>query len=150
MPEGVPEGGPEGGYGEQAGILTDRWTVAGLNALLLGPYAHLAPGGGDPAPLLTLAEAMAVQHLEMYGDSFAPLPPAPLPATPEEQAALLRATPLLRLLEQAAADLEGADEWTREFALAVGFLVPAGDGTLSAGPSAEEYDGEHLPTLYLL
>ncbi|MGW7312628.1 hypothetical protein [Streptomyces sp. NPDC054865] len=52
---------------------------------------------GVPAPLLALVEAMAVRHLEMYGDGFAPLPPVPLPATPEEQAALLRATPLLRL-----------------------------------------------------
>lgn len=139
VPEDEPDDGPEDWYGEQAGILADRWTAAGLDALLHGPYAHLAPGGDAPAPLLTLAEAMAVQHLEMYGDGFAPLPPAPLPATPEEQTAWLRSAPLPRLLEQAAADPEGADERTRELALAVGFLVPARDGTLSAGPSAEAW-----------
>ncbi|MCX4627565.1 hypothetical protein [Streptomyces sp. NBC_01443] len=138
-PAGEPDDELEAWYGEQAGILADRWTAAGLDALLHGPYAHLAPGGGVPAPLLTLAGAMAEQHLEMYGDDFAPMPPAPLPATPEEQAARLRAVPLPRLLEQAAVEPEGADERTRELALAAGFLVPAHDGALSAGPSAETW-----------
>lgn len=138
-PAGEPDDEPEDWYDEQAGILADRWTAAGLDALLRGPYAHLAPGGGAPAPLLTLADAMAVQHLDMYGGGFAPLPPTPLPATPEERTDRLRAAPLPRLLEQAAADPEGADERTRELALAVGFLVPAQDGTPSAGPSAETW-----------
>lgn len=136
-PAGESDDELEDWYDEQAGILADRWTAAGLDALLHGPYAHLAPGGGAPARLLAFVEDMAVQHLEMYGDGFAPLPPAPLPASPEEQTARLRATPLPRLLEQAAADPEGPDERTRELALAVGFLVPAQDGTPSVGPSAE-------------
>lgn len=126
---------------------------------------------------------MAGQHLEMFGDAFAPLPPAPLPASPEEQAALLRSGPLPQLLARAAADPQGADERTRELALASGFLVREQGGTPSAGPSAEawreggpaeltgltlnllgvllaqsaeeeetaeEYEGEHLLTLYLL
>ncbi|MFE2326635.1 hypothetical protein ACFXD5_22335 [Streptomyces sp. NPDC059385] len=126
-------------YDEQAGVLADRWTAAGLDGLLYGPYAQLRPGSGVPSPILTLVEAMAAHHLDMTGGGFAPLPPAPLPATPEEQAAGLRGTPLLRLLDQAAADPEGADERTRELALAVGFLVTARDGTLAAGPSAEAW-----------
>ncbi|WP_406737795.1 hypothetical protein OG365_11170 [Streptomyces sp. NBC_00853] len=183
-PVGKPDDERDDWYGAQAAVLTDRWTAAGLDALLRGPFAHLAPGGGSaPTPLLALVEAMAGQHLEMYGDAFAPLPPAPLPASPEEQAALLRSAPLPQLLAQAAADPQGADERTRELALASGFLVREQGGALSAGPSAEawreggpaeltglalnllgvllaqlaeeeetaeEYDGEHLITLYLL
>ncbi|NXY94660.1 hypothetical protein HYE82_09695 [Streptomyces sp. BR123] len=170
-------------YGEQAAVLADRWTAAGLDALLQGPFAHLAPGGEAPVPLLTLVEAMAGTHLEMNGGEFAPLPPAPLPVSAEDQAARLRATELPRLLERAAADPEGADERTRELALASGFLVRGQDGVLGPGPSAEawsdggpaeltglaltmlgallsrlaeeegtaeEYDGEHVLTLYLL
>ncbi|MFD9521094.1 hypothetical protein [Streptomyces sp. NPDC059979] len=82
---------------------------------------------------------MAVQHREMYGDGFAPLPPAPLPATPEELTARLRATPVARVLEQAAAVPESADDRTRELAPAVAFLVTAQDGTPSAGPAAEAW-----------
>ncbi|MFI8102090.1 hypothetical protein [Streptomyces sp. NPDC086023] len=171
-------------YDEQAATLADRWTAAGLDALLHGPFAYLSPGGGAvPGSLLTLTEAMAGTHLEMVGDEFAPLPPAPLPLSPEDQAAGLRATALPQLLERAAADPEGADDRTRELALTTGFLVHGQDGVLAAGPSAEawrdggpaevtglalnmlgallaqlaedeetaeEYDGEHLLTLYLL
>ncbi|MGW7328404.1 hypothetical protein ACWGIU_07285 [Streptomyces sp. NPDC054840] len=183
-PAGEPDDERDDWYEAQAAVLTDRWTAAGLDALLRGPFAHLAPSGGStPTPLLALVEAMAGQHLEMFGDAFAPLPPAPLPASPEEQAALLRSAPLPQLLAQAAADPQGADERTRELALASGFLVRGQGGTPSAGPSAEawreggpaeltglalnllgallaqlaeeeetaeEYDGEHLITLYLL
>ncbi|MFJ6481516.1 hypothetical protein ACIQK6_15530 [Streptomyces sp. NPDC091682] len=183
-PVGKPDDERDDWYGAQAAVLTDRWTAAGLDALLRGPFAHLAPGGGSaPTPLLALVEAMAGQHLEMYGDAFAPLPPAPLPASLEEQAALLRSAPLPQLLARAAADPRGADERTCELALASGFLVREQSGALSAGPSAEawreggpaeltglalnllgallaqsaeeeetaeEYDGEHLITLYLL
>ncbi|MFE9797421.1 hypothetical protein ACFYP6_01040 [Streptomyces goshikiensis] len=183
-PAGKPDDERDDWYEAQAAVLTDRWTAAGLDTLLRGPFAHLASGGGSaPTPLLALVEAMAGQHLEMYGDAFAPLPPAPLPASPEEQAALLRSAPLPQLLARAAADPQGADERTRELALASGFLVREQGGALSAGPSAEawreggpaeltglalnllgvlltqpaeeeetaeEYDGEHLITLYLL
>ncbi|MEY2231365.1 hypothetical protein [Streptomyces sp. BF23-19] len=182
-PVGKPDDERGDWYDEQAGVLADRWTAAGLDTLLRGPFAHLAPSGGSAAtPLLALAEAMAGQHLEMFGDAFAPLPPAPLPASPEEQAALLRSAPLPQLLARAAADPEDADERTRELALASGFLVREQGGAPSAGPSAEawreggpaeltglalnllgallaqlaeeetaeEYDGEHLITLYLL
>ncbi|WP_326588009.1 hypothetical protein [Streptomyces sp. NBC_01294] len=183
-PVGKPDDERDDWYDEQAGVLADRWTAAGLDTLLRGPFAHLAPSGGSAAtPLLALVEAMAGQHLEMFGDAFAPLPPAPLPASPEEQAALLRSAPLPQLLAQAAADPQGADERTRELALASGFLVREQGGTPSAGPSAEawreggpaeltglalnllgallaqpaeeeetaeEYEGEHLITLYLL
>ncbi|MBW5484057.1 hypothetical protein [Streptomyces bambusae] len=183
-PAGLSDDELDDWYDEQAAVLADRWTAAGLDALLHGPFAHLAPGGGAaPLPLLTLTEAMAGTRLEMVGDEFAPLPPAPLPASPEDQAALLRATPLPQLLERAAADPEGADDRTRELALATGFLVRGQDGVLGAGPSAEawrdggpaeltglalnmlgallaqlaedektaeEYEGEHMLTLYLL
>ncbi|MFD3697739.1 hypothetical protein ACFWUZ_16560 [Streptomyces sp. NPDC058646] len=183
-PAGKPDDERDDWYEAQAAVLADRWTAAGLDALLRGPFAHLAPGGGSaPTPLLALVEAMAGQHLEMNGDAFAPLPPAPLPDSPEEQAALLRSAPLPQLLARAAADPQGADERTRELALASGFLVREQGGALSAGPSAEawreggpaeltgltlnllgvvltqpageeetaeEYDGEHLLTLYLL
>ncbi|WP_314244030.1 ATP-binding protein [Streptomyces kutzneri] len=55
----APDDEPEGDrYGEQAGILADRWTAAGLDALLHGPYAHLAPGGSAPAPLLALVHGL--------------------------------------------------------------------------------------------
>ncbi|MFB9584437.1 hypothetical protein [Streptomyces goshikiensis] len=183
-PAGKPDDERDDWYEAQAAVLTDRWTAAGLDTLLRGPFAQLAPGGGSaPTPLLALVEAMAGQHLEMYGDAFAPLPPAPLPASLEEQAALLRSAPLPQLLARAAADPRGADERTCELALASGFLVREQGGALSAGPSAEawreggpaeltglalnllgvlltqpaeeeetaeEYDGEHLITLYLL
>ncbi|WP_327416321.1 hypothetical protein [Streptomyces sp. NBC_01233] len=183
-PAGKPDDERDDWYEAQAAVLTDRWTAAGLDALLRGPFAHLAPGGGSaPTPLLALVQAMVGQHLEMNGDAFAPLPPAPLPDSPEEQAALLRSAPLPQLLARAAADPQGADERTRELALASGFLVREQGGALSAGPSAEawreggpaeltglalnllgvlltqpaeeeetaeEYDGEHLLTLYLL
>ncbi|MEU9105321.1 hypothetical protein AB0D54_13265 [Streptomyces xanthophaeus] len=183
-PAGKPDDERDDWYEAQAAVLTDRWTAAGLDTLLRGPFAHLAPDSASTAaPLLALVEAMAGQHLEMYGDAFAPLPPAPLPDSPEEQAALLRTAPLPQLLERAAADPQGADERTRELALASGFLVREQGGAPSAGPSAEawrdggpakltglalnllgvlltqpaeeeetaeEYDGEHLLTLYLL
>ncbi|MCY0957633.1 hypothetical protein [Streptomyces sp. H27-H5] len=183
-PVGKPDDERDDWYEAQAAVLTDRWTAAGLDTLLRGPFVHLAPGGGSaPTPLLALVEAMAGQHLEMYGDAFAPLPPAPLADSPEEQAALLRSAPLPQLLARAAADPQGADGRTRELALASGFLVREQGGALSAGPSAEawreggpaeltglalnllgvllaqsaeeeetaeEYEGEHLITLYLL
>ncbi|MFI8340484.1 hypothetical protein ACIF8W_10415 [Streptomyces sp. NPDC085639] len=127
-------------YEAQAAVLTDRWTAAGLAALLRGPFVHLAQAAGSaPTPLLALVEAMASQHLETYGDAFAPLPPAPLPDSPEEQAALLRSAPLPQLLARAAADPQGADEQTRELALASGFLVREQGGALSAGPLAEAW-----------
>ncbi|MGW7343516.1 hypothetical protein [Streptomyces sp. NPDC054854] len=182
-PVGKPDDERDDWYEAQAAVLADRWTAAGLDALLRGPLVHLAPGGGSaPTPLLALVEAMAGQHLEMYGDAFAPLPPAPLPDSPEEQAALLRSAALPQLLARAAADPQGADARTRELALASGFLVREQGGTLSPGPSAEawreggpaeltglalnllgsllaqlaeaeetaeEYDGEHLLTVYL-
>ncbi|MCJ0871514.1 hypothetical protein [Streptomyces sp. AP-93] len=139
---GVPDDAREDWYDDQAGVLADRWTAAGLDTLLRGRFAHLAPGGGDAPgrPLLALVEAMAVQHLEMYGEALAPMPPAPLPASPQEQAALLRAAPLPQLLARAAADPQGADDRTRELALASGFLVRREPGgTPSAGPSAEAW-----------
>ncbi|MFZ3500358.1 hypothetical protein ACODT5_45310 [Streptomyces sp. 5.8] len=182
---GAPDDTREDSYDEQAGVLADRWTAAGLDTLLRGPFAYLAPSGDNaPDPLLALVEAMTVQHLEMYGEALAPMPPAPLPASPQEQAALLRAAPLPQLLARAAADPEGVDERTRELALASGFLVRREPGgTPSAGPSAEawrdggpaeltglalnlfgallaqlaeedetaeQFDGEHLLTLYFL
>lgn len=183
-PAGEPNDERDDWYEAEAAVLADRWTAAGLDTLLRGPFAHLAPGGGSTAaPLLALAEAIADQHLEIFGDGFAPLPPAPLPDSPEEQAALLRSAPLPQLLSRAAADPQGADERTRELALSSRFLVRDQGGTLIAGPSAgtwrdggpaeltglalnllgvllaqlaveeetaEEYDGEHLLTLYLL
>ncbi|MGW6783575.1 hypothetical protein [Streptomyces sp. NPDC054987] len=183
-PAGKPDDERDDRHEAQAAVLADRWTAVGLDTLLRGPFAHLAPGGGSaPTPLLALVEAMAGQHLEMYGDAFAPLPPTPLPDSPEEQAAMLRSAPLPQLLARAAADPQGADERTRELALASGFLVREQGGAMSAGPSAEawreggpaeltglalnllgvlltqpaeeeetaeEYEGEHLLTLYLL
>ncbi|MFJ7267705.1 hypothetical protein ACIQV3_13805 [Streptomyces sp. NPDC099050] len=141
-PAGEPDDAREDWYDEQAGALADRWTAAGLDTLLRGPFAHLAPGGGDAPgrPLLALVEAMAVQHMEMYGEVLAPMPPAPLPGSPQEQAALLRAAPLPQLLARAAADPEGVDERTRELALASGFLVRRKPGGApSTGPSAEAW-----------
>ncbi|MFE3761230.1 hypothetical protein ACFXPI_05625 [Streptomyces sp. NPDC059104] len=59
-PTGEPDGEREDWYDEQTGILAYRWTAAGLDALLHGPYAHLAPGGCAFAPLLAFVEDMAV------------------------------------------------------------------------------------------
>jgi len=64
-------------YDAQAGLLADRWTAAGLEALLRGRAARLAPGLDRPAPLLDVAGELAATHLEMFGPGVVPLAPAP-------------------------------------------------------------------------
>ena len=68
-------------YDAQAGLLADRWTAAGLDALLRGRAAQLAPGLDRSAPLLGVVEVLAATHLETFGPGVFPLPPVPLPAT---------------------------------------------------------------------
>ncbi|MGI5518614.1 hypothetical protein [Streptomyces sp. CA-106131] len=133
----VPQEQEDAWYDAQAGVLSDRWTAAGLDALLRGPYAHLAPGAGSHAPLVGIVGELAAQHLEMFGPNPSPLPPPPLPASPEEQAAQLRAAPLPQALAQAAANPDTADEQVRELALASGFLTVDADGAPFPGPAAE-------------
>jgi hypothetical protein len=89
---GVPENEEAKGawYDAQAGLLADRWTGAGLDALLRGRAAQLAPGLDRPAPLLDVVEVLAAAHLETFGPGVFPLPPVPLPATAREQAAAVR------------------------------------------------------------
>lgn len=136
---GAPQGEPDilqeadAWYDAQAGELSDRWTAAGLDALLRGPYAHLAPGGRGPAPLLGIVGALADQHLETFGPQSPPLPPPPLPACPEGQAAAFRTAPLPRALARAATDPETADAQLRELALATDFLAEDEDGVLTEG-----------------
>ena len=87
-------------YDAQAGLLADRWTAAGLDALLRGRAAQLAPGLDRSAPLLGVVEVLAATHLETFGPGVFPLPPVPLPATARERAAAVRAAPLAATLQR--------------------------------------------------
>jgi hypothetical protein len=124
-------------YEAQAGALSDRWTAAGLDTLLHGPYAHLAPGLQQPAPLLGFVGELGAQHLEVWGSDPDPLPAPPLPGSPKEQAEALRAAPLPAALAQTAANPDGAAEQDRQLALAGGFLRRDEQGALTTGPAAE-------------
>jgi hypothetical protein len=124
-------------YDAQAGLLADRWTGAGLDALLRERAAQLAPGLDRPAPLLDVVEVLAATHLEISGSGVSPLPPAPLPATAQEQAAAVRAAPLAASLAATAADPDRADAPLLDLALASGFLRRGADGSLLPGPAAE-------------
>ncbi len=123
-------------YDAQAGLLADRWTGAGLDALLRGRAAQLAPGLDRSAPLLDVVEELAATHLEMFGPGVIPLPPAPLPATAQELAAAVRAAPLTASLA-AAADPDHADAPLLDLALASGFLRRGTEGSLLPGAAAE-------------
>jgi hypothetical protein len=124
-------------YDAQAGLLADRWTAAGLDALLRGRAAQLAPGLDRPAPLLDVVEELAATHLEMFGPGVVPLPPAPLPATAQELAAAVRAAPLPASLAATAADPDHADAQLLDLALASGFLRRGAGGSLLPGAAAD-------------
>ena len=124
-------------YDAQAGLLADRWTAAGLDALLRGRAAQLAPGLAGPAPLLDVAGELAAAHLEMFGPGVVPLPPAPLPATAQEVAAAVRDAPLTAALAAAAADPDHADAPLLDLALASGFLRRGAEGSLLPGAAAD-------------
>jgi hypothetical protein len=136
---GVPEDEEAAGawYDAQAGLLADRWTGAGLDALLRERAAQLAPGRDRPAPLLDVVEVLAATHLEISGPGVFPLPPAPLPATAQEQAAAVRAAPLAASLAATAADPDRADAPLLDLAMASGFLRRGADGSMLPGPAAE-------------
>jgi len=124
-------------YDAQAGLLADRWTGAGLDALLRGRAAQLAPGLDRSAPLLDVVEVLAATHLETFGPGVFPLPPVPLPASAREQAAAVRAAPLAASLAAAAADPDHADASLLDLALASGFLRRGAEGSLLPGPADE-------------
>jgi len=124
-------------YDAQAGLLADRWTGAGLDALLRGRAARLAPGLDRPAPLLDVAGELAATHLEMFGPGVVPLPPAPLPATAQELAADVHAAPLAASLAAAAAGPDHADAPLLDLALASGFLRRGAEDSLLPGAAAE-------------
>jgi hypothetical protein len=127
-------------YDAQAGFLADRWTAAGLDALLRGRAARLAPGLDRPAPLLGVAKELAATHLEMFGPGVIPLAPAPLPATAREVAAAVRAAPLPASLAATAADPDHADAPLLDLALASGFLRRGAEGSLQPGTAAEIWE----------
>ena len=143
---GVPEDEEAEGawYDAQAGLLADRWTAAGLDALLRGRAAQLAPGLDRSAPLLGVVEVLAATHLETFGPGVFPLPPVPLPATARERAAAVRAAPLAATLAAAAADPDHADASLLDLALASGFLRRGAEGSLLPG-SADEIWREGTP-----
>jgi len=124
-------------YETQASLLADRWTGAGLDALLRGRAAQLAPGLDRPAPLLDVVEELAATHLETFGPGVIPLPPVPLPATAQELAAAVRAAPLTASLAATAADPDHADAPQLDLALASGFLRRGPEGSLRPGAAAE-------------
>ena len=124
-------------YDAQAGLVTDSWTGAGLDALLRGRAARLAPGLDRPAPLLEVVAELAATHLEMFGPGVIPLPPAPLPATAQELAAAVRAAPLTASLAVAATDPDRLDAPLLDLALASGFLQRGTEGSLLPGAAAE-------------
>jgi hypothetical protein len=124
-------------YDVQAGLLADRWTAAGLDALLRGRAVQLAPGLDGPAPLLDVVAELAATHLEMFGSVVVPLPPVPLPATAQELAAAVRATPLPASLAAVAAGPDHADRPLLDLALASGFLRYGADGSLMPGAAAD-------------
>ena len=124
-------------YDAQAGLLADRWTAAGLDALLRGRAAQLAPGLDRPAPLLDVVEELAATHLEMFGPGVVPLSPAPLPATAQELAAAVRAAPLPASLAATGADPDHADAPLLDLALASGFLRRGAGGSLLPGAAAD-------------
>ena len=127
-------------YDAQAGFLADRWTAAGLDALLRGRAAQLAPGLDRPAPLLSVVEELAVTHLEMFGSGVVPLAPAPMPATAQELAAAVRAAPLPASLAATVTDPDHADTWLLDLALASGFLRRGAEGSLLPGAAAEIWE----------
>ena len=143
---GVPEDEEAEGawYDAQAGLLADRWTAAGLDALLRGRAAQLAPGLDRSAPLLGVVEVLAATHLETFGPGVFPLPPVPLPATARERAAAVRAAPLAATLAAAAADPDHADASLLDLVLASGFLRRGAEGSLLPG-SADEIWREGTP-----
>ncbi|MBV9026832.1 MAG: hypothetical protein JO362_24230 [Streptomycetaceae bacterium] len=136
-PQDQGEDAEDAWYEAQAGALSDRWTAAGLDTLLHGPYAHLAPGLQQPAPLLGIVGELGAQHLEVWGSDPDPLPVPPLPGSPKEQAEALRAAPLPAALAQSAANPDGVAEQELQLALAGGFLRRDEQGALTAGPAAE-------------
>ncbi|MET9435004.1 hypothetical protein [Streptomyces sp. NPDC006551] len=75
----LSDGDVSHGVSQVGGRLVDRWTAEGLAEALAGPYAHLAPGP-DAFPHLTLADTLLDEHLNYYGDAWAPLPPPPVEA----------------------------------------------------------------------
>ena len=123
-------------YDAQAGLVADSWTGAGLDALLRGRAARLAPGLDRPAPLEVVGE-LAARHLEISGPGVVPLAPAPLPATAQELAAAVRAAPLTASLAVAAADPDHLDAPLLDLALASGFLQRGTNGSLRPGAAAE-------------
>ena len=124
-------------YDAQTGLLADRWTAAGLEALLRGRAARLAPGLDRSAPLLDVAGELAATHLEMFGPGVVPLAPAPLPANAQELAAAVRAAPLTVSLAATATDPDHADASLLDVALASGFLRRGTEGSLLPGAIAE-------------
>ncbi len=124
-------------YDAQAGLLADRWTGAGLDALLRGRAAQLAPGLDRPVPLLDVAEELAATHLEKFGPGVIPLPPATLPATAQELAAAVRAAPLTTSLAATAAAPDHVEAPLLDLALASGFLRRDREGSLLPGAAAE-------------
>lgn len=124
-------------FDARAGFLADRWTAAGLDALLRGRAARLAPGLDRPAPLLSVVEDLAVTHLEMFGSGVVPLAPAPLSATAQELAAAVRAAPLPASLAAMVADPDHADPGLLDLALASGFLRRGAESSLLPGTAAE-------------
>ncbi|WP_432158338.1 MULTISPECIES: hypothetical protein [unclassified Streptomyces] len=142
---GAPLGAPDGTdreedwYETQAAVVSDRWTAAGLDALMRGPFAHLAPGGRHTAPLLGVAASLAQEHLECFGEDPDPLAPVPLPESLDALASALRAAPLVQSLTAALDRPEAADEPLVRLALAVGLLLESPDtpdGALIEGPAA--------------
>ncbi len=136
---GVPrdekdEEAAEAWYEAQARRLADRWTAAGLDALLSAHTAELAPGLDRPAPLLDVVEQLAQLHLDMYGPGTAPLPPVPA-LDAGELAAAVRAVPTMMSLAAAAADPPNADPSVADLGLTSGFLLRDADGTLRRGPA---------------
>jgi hypothetical protein len=127
-------------YDAEAGFLADRWTAAGLDALLRGQAARLAPGLDRPAPLLSVVEELAVTHLEMFGSGVVPLAPAPLPAAAHELCAAVRAAPLPASLAATVADPDHADTRLLDLALASGFLRRGAEGPLLPGAAAEIWE----------
>lgn len=125
-------------YDEQARRLADRWTAAGLDALLTERAAELAPGLDRPAPLLDVVEELAVAHLEMFGPGVVPLPPIPV-LSAADLAAAVRAAPVMASLAATAAGPGDADAPLRDLALASGFLRPGDDGAPQPGPAAGTY-----------
>ena len=122
-------------YDAQAGFLADRWTAAGLDALLRGRAAQLAPGLDRPDRCWVWWGAGRT-HLEMFGPGVVPLAPAPPPATAQELAAAVRAAPLPASLAATATDPEHAD-LAAGYDVASGFLRRGGEGLLLPGTAAE-------------